>query len=65
MLLALIELFCIPTPDCSSLLYTLSKTEEYFHNHENDSIYFIDPGYFVNNIKAFLNADINKNKYCE
>ncbi|EAM2342900.1 hypothetical protein U2T19_004916 [Salmonella enterica] len=52
--LAFIELFCIPTPDRSALLYILSKTEECIHNHDNGSNYFNTLREIAQDIKIYL-----------
>lgn len=55
-LLTFIELFCIPYPDRSALLYILSKTEECLRNHDNGSDYFIDLRCIVHGLRTFLNS---------
>ncbi|ECI4632873.1 hypothetical protein AH97_24350 [Salmonella enterica subsp. enterica] len=55
-LLAFIELFYIPRPDRSGLLFILSKTEECLRNHDNGSDYFIDLRCIVHNARVFLNS---------
>lgn len=55
-LLTFIELFCIPYPDRSALLYILSKTEECLHNHDNGSDYFIDLRCTAKSLRNFLDS---------
>lgn len=59
-LLTFINLFCIPYPDRSALLYILSKTEECLHNHDNGSDYFIDLRCIVQSTRTFLNSCIQE-----
>lgn len=59
-LLAFIDLFCVPYPDRSALVYILSKTNECLRNHDNGSDYFIDLRCVIHNIRAFLNDDFDE-----